>query len=77
MPPRRSGPESKMTPAIGFILAGMFAAAPMAHGAMSDNSRAYQASAAGPVYECPQTYKLAKTRAGEIICLRYRRDLAR
>jgi hypothetical protein len=59
-----------MTPAIGFILAGLFAAAPMAHDATRTKVN-------DVIYECPQTYKLATARGGEIICLRYRRDLAR
>ena len=62
-----------MTPAIGYIFAALFAAAPMTQ----DSSRSFQAIAQDVVYECPQTYKLAKTRAGDVICLRYRRDLPR
>jgi hypothetical protein len=77
MAARRSLRESKMTPAIGYLLAGLFAAAPMAHDSMRDKSRAYQALAQDVIYECPETYKLAKNRAGEVICLRYRRDLVR
>jgi hypothetical protein len=58
-----------MTPAIGFILAGLFAAAPMTHGAT-------RTTVNDVIYECPQTYKLATARGGEIVCLRYKRDLA-
>jgi hypothetical protein len=58
-----------MTPAIGFILAGLFAAAPMAN-------KVTRTQVNDVLYECPQTYKLATVRGGEIICLRYRRDLA-
>ncbi len=58
-----------MTPAIGFILTGLFAAAPMTQNAMT------RTLVNDVVYECPQTYKLATARGGEIICLRYKRDL--
>jgi len=62
-----------MTPAIGFIFAGLFAVAPMTQ----DSTRSYQANASDIIYECPPTYKLAKSRDGQVICLRYKRDLAR
>ena len=60
-----------MTPAIGFIFAGLLTAAPLADGARAP------VAPERVIYECPQTYSLARTLRGEIICLRYRRDLRR
>jgi len=67
-----------MTPAIGFILAGLFAAAPMTNGmpnGMTHDMNMTRTQLNDVIYECPQTYKLTTMRRGEIICLRYRRDL--
>lgn len=60
-----------MTPAIGFIFAGLLTAAPLV------DQAGRPVATERVIYECPQTYSLARTPRGEIICLRYRADLRR
>jgi hypothetical protein len=53
-----------MTPAIGYVIAGLFAAAPLAN----EVART-QTQIQGVIYECPQPYRLTATSTG-YICLR-------
>ena len=62
-----------MTPAIGFILAALFTAAPLTY----NGANAQGLRTSDVLYECPETYKVTMMRTGEVVCLRYRRDLVK
>jgi hypothetical protein len=62
-----------MVPVLGYIVAGLVAASSIGHNSLT----ATQTRVGQVIYECPETYKLATRRSGEIICLRYRKDLNR
>jgi hypothetical protein len=62
-----------MIPVLSYLVAGLVTAGSLGHNARSTTETRIGETA----YECPATYKLATRKSGEVICLRFRKDLPR